>query len=257
LSVSQDFQILLKAFSHRASTGFKSRGQTFPHPPVGPCLDFFMPGSKEKTMKSAKSFLTLLNLACGQDLPDEKDVRARRVQLAVAGLLTSLVFAAIWGLAAGSSEISQALTNLIKVPAVILISALGAIPAGMLCWKLTGTKVKGTEFLMYFSTGVFAGTMVLAVLSPLVALYYHSSAWAGPALAMASVFLSLAVAVVIFTRGIYRKAGKVGERKLATLPVLVFVAIQVASLLQLIAVASPILPEHTVFDGGIDRMVSK
>jgi hypothetical protein len=202
-------------------------------------------------------FTTLLNLACGQDLPEEKNVRSRRIQLAVAGLLTSLVFAAIWGLGAGSSEIGQALSNLIKVPAVIMLSALGAIPAGMLCWKLTGTKVRGSEFLLYFSTGVFSGTLVMAVLSPLVALYYHSSAWAGPALAMGSVFLSLAVAIVIFARGIFKRAGVVGERRLATLPVLVFVAVQVASLLQLIAVASPILPEHTVFDGGIDHMVSK
>ena len=34
-----------------------------------------------------------------------------------------------------------------------------------------------------------------------------------------------------------------------------FIAEQLATLLQLVAIASPILPEVTVFDGGLDRVV--
>jgi len=39
-------------------------------------------------------------------------------------------------------------------------------------------------------------------------------------------------------------------------PVLVFVGVNLAALLQLVALAAPILPELTAFDGGIDRLMS-
>ena len=76
-------------------------------------------------------FSTLLNLTCGKPLGEEDSGRARRLQIVVSALLTSLVFAALWGVAAGSRLPSLAIANLYKVPMVVLISAV-ALPAGLL-----------------------------------------------------------------------------------------------------------------------------
>src|SRR5688572_19771100 len=119
-------------------------------------------------------FMTLLNLACGKSLSEEEDVKSRRLQMIVAGLLPALGFGALWGLAAGSQVPGQAVANLYKVPMVVLFSSLAAAPAGMLAWKLTGANGRGTDLMLSFVTGVFSGTLVMAVVSPLVALYYHS-----------------------------------------------------------------------------------
>lgn len=203
-----------------------------------------------------RAFVTLLNLACGKPLAEEEDGRSRRLQMIVAGLLAALAFAALWGLAAGSQAPGLAVANLYKVPMVVLFSSLAAAPAGMLAWKLTGAHGRGTDLLLSFVTGVFAGTMVMAVVAPLVALYYHSSTWAGPALGLGSTFLALIVGTLIFCRGAWRRSGVEGRASLIV-PVAVFVLMQTASLVQLIALASPILPEQTVFDGGIDSMVQR
>ncbi|MEW5852026.1 MAG: hypothetical protein AB2A00_24775 [Myxococcota bacterium] len=199
--------------------------------------------------------VSLLNLACGQPLPTVDDSRARRLQLVVAGMLLALILSAVWGLAAGSSSLALALGNLVKVPLVLLLSSMAAVPAGMLAWKLSGAKIRGTDVLASFTTGVFSAGLVLAVLSPLVALYYHSSTWAGPMLAMGSVFASISVATFVFIRNILRSVPRDVSRSTVLFTVAVFLGMQLATLLQLIALFAPILPELTVFDGGIDRVV--
>jgi hypothetical protein len=202
-------------------------------------------------------FTRLLNLACGRPLPDEEDGRSRRLQLVAAALLASLVFAAIWGLAAGSSSSVLALANLYKLPMVVLLSALAAIPAGLLTWKLSGADCRATDLLLSFATAVFAGSLVLAVLSPLVALYYHSSTWAGPTLALGSVLLALTTAILLFGRGVWVKLPQSSRRYTVAPSVLVFTVVHLACLVQLVALASPILPEWTVFDGGLDAFLPR
>src|SRR5690606_5481007 len=123
--------------------------------------------------------------------------------------------------------------------------------------KLMGVKYRGTDLLMGFATGVFSGTLVLGVLSPLVAVYYHTSAWAGPMLGMGSVFAALLVATVVFARNVLRAVPVGPSRAAMLLPVAIFLAIQLATMVQLIALASPILPEVTVFDGGVDHMLGR
>jgi hypothetical protein len=203
------------------------------------------------------NLLTLLNVTCGQELPGEERGRARRLQLIVLAALASLVFAGLWGLAAGSGSFTQALDNLYKVPMVVLLSALSAVPAGMLTWKLIGVRYSGTDLLTGFATGVFGGTLVLGVLAPLVGIYYHTSAWAGPMLAMGSVFAALFVATLVFLRNVMKRVPSGVKRRVMLAPVAVFLFMQMATLVQFIAMASPILPEITVFDGGIDHMVQK
>lgn len=197
----------------------------------------------------------LLGFAAGQPLPEEDDGPARRFQLGLISWLAALAFAAVFGAAAGSSSLALALGNVVKVPVVVLLSSLCALPAGFLAWKLSGARIAASDLLLSFGSAVFAGTLVLAVTSPLVALYYHTSAWAGPALGIGSVFLSLIVASALFIKGASSRVDKKASRRTIAFPVVVLLFMQTATLLQLVAMASPILPEVTVFDGGIDRMV--
>lgn len=204
-----------------------------------------------------KTLVLLLDIACGRPLPPEEDGRARRAQLIASALLGSLVAAALWGLAAGSSSLSLALANLYKVPMVVLLSVLSAVPAGLLAWKLTGSELRASDLLLSFATSVLAGTLVMAALAPLVALYYHTSAWAGPTLGLASTSAALLVATLTFFRGVGRRRPPAASRASAWVPAAVVLGMQVATLLQFIAVASPILPEVTPFDGGIDRIMGR
>ncbi len=194
----------------------------------------------------------LLNLACGQPLPPEDDGRARRLQLVLAALLLSLLFALVWGVAVGIRVPQLMMANAWKVPLVIFLSSAFAIPAGLLTWKLSQAKCRASDLLLGFSGGVFTGTLVLAVLGPVVALYYESSQWAGPILAQAVIGLSLLSGLVVFSRSVMSRLE--GNRRTVVLPILAFNAIQIATLLQLIALVSPILPEHTHADHGIDGL---
>jgi hypothetical protein len=205
-----------------------------------------------------ETFSTLMNLACGGALLAHDDGRPRRVQLMFAALLLSLLFAALWGAAAGvGTSTTMVLQNLYKVPMVVLLSALCALPAGMLSWKLSGSALRASDMLLAFATAVLAGTLVLAVMAPLVAIYYRTSAWAGPAIALVSTFLALAVATVIFIRGVAIRAPSTANRVAVQFPAFVVLLFLVATMVQFISIASPILPEITVFDGGIDRMVQQ
>jgi hypothetical protein len=204
------------------------------------------------------NFVALLDLACGRASREEDPGRARTFQLILAALLSSLAFAAIWGLAAGSQSAGLAVSNLLKVPMVVLLAALTAIPPGLLAFKLCGASGRPSDLLLDFTIGVFAGTLVLAVVSPLVALYYHSSVWAGPLLGMGSALAAILVGSLIFLRGAFQKRpGVVLRKSVLILPVGIFLAMQIATLVQLIALASPILPEQTVFDRGVDQMVKR
>lgn len=200
------------------------------------------------------TLVTLLDIACGRPIPVEDSGRSRRLQLVVYALLSSLIFAGAWGLAAGSRSSALAVANLYKVPMVVLMSCAFAAPAGLLAWKLSGSRIRGTDLALGFVGGVFGGTLVMAVLAPLVALYYHSSAWAGPWLGIASVGLALITGTTMFIRGVVRRL-EPGTRKRSVLfPVAVTLGMQLLTLLQLASLASPIMPERTGFSDGIDHI---
>lgn len=199
------------------------------------------------------TLVTLIDIACGRPIPPEDSGKSRRLQLVVFALLSSLVFAAMWGVAVGSRSAGLAIANLYKVPMVVLMSCAFAAPAGLLAWRLSGTRVRGSDLALGFAGGVFGGTLVLAVLAPIVALYYHSSAWAGPLLGIGSAILALFAGTVMFVRGVVRRL-EPGTKGGVFLPVTVTLGMQLLTLLQLAALASPILPERTPFSGGIDHI---
>lgn len=209
-------------------------------------------------MASTAAVKTLFNMACGQhpSEPAEPVSTARTMQLAVLGLGASLALAAVWGVGAGAGNLDQMLGNLLRVPALVLLSTLAAMPAGLLAWKLGGVRERSANLLLAHSSSLFGGMMVLASLTPVVALYYHSSTWAGPALAMGSVVVCVAVAVFGFVR---RVLGGVlpAQRRKAFMAVAVFAVMQLATLVQLLALLGPVLPEVTMFDAGVDGLLGR
>jgi len=173
----------------------------------------------------------LMTLTCRGELPHPL-TRANQLVLTISAIVCALLLSSIWGIAAGSSSSALAIANSYKVPMVIFLSALTTS----------------------FATSIFSGTLVLATLAPLVAIYYHTSSRAGVPLALGSVFVALGTATLLFARAVKRKLGD--ESRIASLiPVIILVALFSAALMQFVALAAPIIGQTgTVFDGGFDTV---
>lgn len=219
----------------------------------------FKPPCEAARMSKLKdTFRVLLDLAGGTPPTDQLGSARRRQLLAAAGLL-SVAFAGVWGLAAGSGSLALAAANVFKVPMVVLLSALSAVPVGLLANRLLGSPMRPSDLLLGMAASVFAGTLVLAVLSPLVAVYYHTSTWAGPTLALGSASLATLVSIGLLLRSAVRSRPEDKKQQLGpvVLPVVSIALMELAVMVQLIALAAPILPEETRFDGGIDQLVQR
>jgi len=200
---------------------------------------------------------SLMTFTCGGEL---RLTRSQETMLAIFALAAGLVLSAIWGIAAGSSSASLAVSNALKVPMVVLLSAITALPAGLVALRLTNAKLTGAELTSAFATSIFGGTLVLATLAPLVAIYYHTSSKAGVPLALGSVFVALGTATLLFGRAVKRRViqhtgSETQGRTASLIAVVVLVAIFVAALMQYVAVAAPIIgTTGTRFDGGFDGL---
>ena len=71
--------------------------------------------------------MELFELASGQPLSQEEEGSARRMQLVIRATLASVLFAAFYGIAAGSTDLGLAMSNLYKMPMVILLSTACAL----------------------------------------------------------------------------------------------------------------------------------
>jgi hypothetical protein len=209
------------------------------------------------TVSSRESQLAqLMTLTCRGDLP-HPITRANQLALTIAALVAGLVLSSIWGVAAGSSSAALAVANAYKVPMVILLSALAALPAGIVALRFTNGKLAARELVSAFATSIFGGTLVLATLAPLVAVYYHTSSKAGVPLALGSVFVSLATATLLFGRSVKRKVAGEPGRAASLLPVVILVVLFSAALMQFVALASPIIGAATPFNGGFDQVFAR
>ena len=189
--------------------------------------------------------------------------RAQETMFAVLAIAAALALSSLWGIAAGSSSSALALANAYKVPMVVLLSALTALPAGLVALKLTNAKLSATDLASTFALAIFGGTLVLATLAPLVAIYYHTSSKAGVPIALGSVFVALGTATLLFGRAVGRRVlantgSAASGRAASLLAVVVLVTLFVAALMQYVAVASPIIGEvGTRFDGGFDSVFTR
>ncbi|MGE0400528.1 MAG: hypothetical protein AB7T06_27710 [Kofleriaceae bacterium] len=197
-----------------------------------------------------------MTLTCRGELPYPLS-RANQMVLTISAIVCALALSSIWGIAAGSSSSILALSNSYKVPMVIFLSALTALPAGLLALRLANAKLAASDLVTAFATSIFSGTLVLATLAPLVAIYYHTSSRAGVPLALGSVFVALGTATLLFARAVKRKLGD--DSRIASLvPVIILVALFSAALMQFVALASPIIGHvGTVFDGGFDTVFGR
>ncbi len=199
---------------------------------------------------TARTFFDLLRTRSTFDeLP-----KARKLQLAAIATLGALAFAAAWGAAAGSCVLGLAVGNLVKVPLVVLLSAVAAAPLGVVVWKLVGDETSATDLLLAHARALFTGSVLLGTLVPIVALYYHSSAFAGPLLADATALIAVVFGGVAFQRLALRASGAKKNAAGFVVPG-VMMAVQAAAMIQLVALASPILPDPTMFRHGVDGIV--
>jgi hypothetical protein len=183
------------------------------------------------------------------------DSRSQQTMLTIGALLTGLVLSSMWGLAAGSTSAALALANAYKVPMVILLSALTALPAGLVALRMLNAPLSARELVSSFASAIFGGTLVLATLAPLVAIYYHTSTKAGLPLALGSVFVALATASLLFGRAVVRRLAGQPRRGTSLFAVAVLVGLFLAAMLQYVALASPIIGDvGTRFDGGFDSV---
>lgn len=199
------------------------------------------------------SLKNLFELACGKQAAAEP-TKARVWQLTIGSTLSALLMAAIWGALAGTDSWQHVGRNVLAVPLVVLLSAFCALPAGVLGLKLSGAEYRARDLLLSFASALFGGTMVMTALAPLAAIYYHTSAEIGNNLAILSVVVAIAVASLLFLRGALSRAADSLRRRFVVVPSAVIIAIQLAALLQFIALASPILPGGTFLDGGFDGL---
>ncbi len=194
--------------------------------------------------------------------PAEEQGSAERLQMAIRATGAAVVLGAGYGLAAGSTDLMLAVGNLWKVPMIVVLSGLTALPAGLLAYKVLGGEEGASKLVVSAAAGNFAATLVLAALSPLVALYYNSTEFWGAPLAMAT--CALAVGVGLFSAGrLMRRMNLAAaeddeappRKHTMAIPFVVLATTQLLALLQLTSLASPLLPEQTFFDGGVDQLL--
>jgi hypothetical protein len=199
------------------------------------------------------TFQNLLNTACGRI--EEGASPQRTLHLAIGSLLCALVLAAVWGAAAGSSSTILALSSGLKVPLIVLLSTLAALPATLLVLRLSGVPYAVRRMFLSICSGVLGGTLILAALAPIVGIYYHTSAKVGSQLAIASAFVALGAGGLIMVRNALRQLPAGMRPKKLALPLGVFVVVLLAAMLQFVALASPVLPSPSAFDSGIDGIL--
>jgi hypothetical protein len=182
--------------------------------------------------------------------------RTRRLQLATLSAVGALACAAAWGAAAGSCFPALAVSNLVKVPLIVLLSAVAAAPLGIVAWKLLGDDTRASDLLLAHARGLLAGAAILGALVPIVAIYYHSSAVAGPLLAVGTALVALVFGGMMFVRFMAQARGEVPGAWRVAVPVGMLV-LQAAAMLQLVVLVPPILPDKTIFRKGIDGLTQK
>jgi hypothetical protein len=175
-----------------------------------------------------------------------------RSVMAILAFLLSLIFGAVWGLAAGGQ--GGHLATALQVPVLIAASSIAALPLGLVCFRLTTSQGRASDLLVAQAAATFAATLVLLLLSPIIALYQHSSVWAGPYIALGSVFVAVAVALAILLRSLGKLMQGPGSRRMVAFPLALLWIVQLSTLLQLASVMRPVFPERTVFGRGIDSM---
>jgi hypothetical protein len=137
---------------------------------------------------------------------------------------------------------------------VLALSLVGSLPPALLWLKLSGSSLSPLTVVASAAQGAFAGSMWLLALTPLMGLYFYTSSWAGPMLALGSGLLSLGSGFNVLLRRIAQRAEDERDRALGLRCGVLLCVLQLLVLWQLLVLVSPILPEGSVFSHGIDAL---
>lgn len=202
------------------------------------------------------SFRTLWYLVGGHPLPEEDDGPAARTRIVVLATFASAVLAALFGVAIAGTDPSYIPANLVRMPLVVLLASAAALPPALLAWRICGTNRPVSDMAIGLAAGTFTGTLVLAVLSPLVLLYGLTSDWLGPVLALGTALTGTLVGLFTTCRAIGLRSRGSEYRLLVVPPLAVMVVVHLLALTQLVSISS-LMPESTFLDRGLEGVVSK
>jgi hypothetical protein len=204
-------------------------------------------------MSQAVSLVSqLLDQAAGKARLPETETRSTYLTLNAA--LLSVLAAALWGAAVGCTEPALALSNAYKVPMVLVLSLVGAVPPALLWLRLSGSSLSTLALVGSAAQGTFAGTMWLLALCPLVGLYFYTSSWAGPVLAMLGSVLALGAGFRVMLKRLVEHASSPADAAIALRCGIALCVLQLLVLWQLVSLVSPLLPDASPFAGGIDGL---
>ena len=114
----------------------------------------------------------------------------------------------------------------------------------MACRRFDGDRRPTGVGARELATSIFGGTLVLATLAPLVAVYYQRSSMAGLPLALGSVFVALATASLLFGRAVARRLSERPGRTASLFAAGVLVTLFLAALLQCVALVNSRRPSR-------------
>ena len=189
----------------------------------------------------------------GEPTEFEQRGSASRLTLIAITLVAAAGFSAVFGIAVGSTVGAMALANVVKLPLVVVLSGLFALPTAVLVLRVFGSPIRATDLWQSQATATLATSLVLASTAPLIGLFYHSSAGLGGVVAVGTVFAAIGLGLYVFVRSI---AARTKKKARGILPALALVLLQLLAVVQLVGLASPILPEVTPFSRGIDGLVT-
>ena len=174
---------------------------------------------------------------------------ARSVHDVLRRALSGLGFAAIWGMAAGSAAPALAVANIYKVPMVLALSALVALPAVLVTRHLLQIAISKFELCAALVTSLYRASLLLLAVAPLLGVYAYTSQWVAPFLAQGSALLALVCGGLSLRSELARLQAP--RLQLWLLGSVTTITLALA-LLQLVSLATPVLTLPTVFGSGID-----
>lgn len=182
----------------------------------------------------------------------ERAPSARSVHDVLRRTLSGLGFAAIWGLAAGSAAPALAIANVYKVPMVLALSVVVALPAALVTRHLLRIAISKLDLYAALVTSVYRASLLLLAVAPLLGVYAYTSQWVAPFLAQGSALLALVCGGLSLRSELARLQAP--RLQLWLLGSVTIVTLALA-LLQLVSLATPVLTLPTVFGSGIDGVL--
>ena len=166
--------------------------------------------------------------------------------------LSGLGFAAIWGMAAGSAAPALAVANIYKVPMVLALSVVVALPAVLVTRHLLNIAVSKFELYAALVTSLYRASLLLLAVAPLLGVYAYTSQWVAPLLAQGSALLALVCGGLSLRSELaHLKAPRLQLWLLGSVTTMTLGL----ALLQLVSLATPVLTLPTVFGSGIDGVL--